>query len=168
MKYIATIDGQDFTIAIEGDDRVVVDDTPINIDFESIDGRSLFSLILNDTSHEVFVERREQRYFITVAGDRYEVQVEDARLKELRELAGAKREEFGDVKITAPMPGLVVDVVVEKGQRISTGDGVVILEAMKMENEIRTPSPGIVENIRVSAGQAVDQDDIMVELGPPE
>ena len=66
------------------------------------------------------------------------------------------------------MPGLVVFVFFKLVQHISAGDGVVILEAMKMENEIRTPGAGIVENVRVSPGQTVNQGDIMLELGPPE
>ena len=168
MKYIASIDDKDFAVEIEGEDQILLEGQPVNVDLEGIDGRSLFSLILDDVSHEIFVERRERRYFVTIAGDRYEVQVEDARLKELRELAGAKHEEAGEIQITAPMPGLVVDVIVKKDQHISAGDGVVILEAMKMENEIRTPGAGIVENVRVSPGQTVNQGDIMLELGPPE
>lgn len=168
MKYVATIDGQDFTIDIDRDGRITLNDTRVDIDLESIDGRSLFSLILNGTSYEVFVERQQDRYFVTIAGDRYQVQVEDARMRELRALSGAKHEEVGELQITAPMPGLVVAVIVEEGQRVSPGDGVVILEAMKMENEIRTSSAGIVEGIRVSAGQTVNQGDVMVELGPPE
>ncbi|MFQ5858160.1 MAG: biotin/lipoyl-containing protein, partial [Anaerolineae bacterium] len=139
MKYVATIDGQDFIIGIDRDGRVSVGDAAVDIDLESIDGRSLFSLILNGASYEVFVERHEDRYYVTIEGDRYEVQVEDERKKQLRELSGAKHEAAGELKISAPMPGLVVDVIVEEGQRVSAGDGVVILEAMKMENEIRTP-----------------------------
>lgn len=168
MKYIATIDSQDYTVDIDRDGRVTFEDTKVDLDLESIDGRSLFSLILNGTSYEVFVERREGRYFVTIAGDRYEVQVEDERMKRLRELGGAKHEEVGEVQITAPMPGLVVDVIVEEGQHLAAGDGVVILEAMKMENEIRTPRDGTVESIRVAAGQTVNQGDAMVEIGRPD
>lgn len=167
MKYIATIDGQDFSIDIDRDGRVSIGDRPVDIDLKSIDGRSLYSLILDGASYEVFVERHETRYYITIAGDRYEVLVEDERKKQLRELSGAKHEEIGELRISAPMPGLVVAVIVEEGQSVKTGDGVVILEAMKMENEIRAPSAGIVDSIRVSAGQTVNQGDIMVELGPP-
>ncbi|MFQ5340299.1 MAG: biotin/lipoyl-containing protein [Anaerolineae bacterium] len=168
MKYIATIDGQDFTIDIDRDERISLEGTPVSIDLESIDGRSLFSLILDRASYEVFTERHEGRYFVTIDGDRYEVRVEDERIKQLRELSGAKREEAGELRIAAPMPGLVVNVIVEEGQQVSVGDGVVILEAMKMENEIRAPSAGIVESIRVSAGQTVNQGDVMVELAPPQ
>lgn len=167
MKYIATIDGQDFTVDIDRDERISLANNPVDVDLESIDGRSLFSLILDRASYEVFVVRHEGRYLVTIAGDRYEVQVEDERIKQLRELSGAKHEEAGELRIAAPMPGLVVNVIVEEGQQVSAGDGVVILEAMKMENEIRAPSAGVVESIRVSAGQTVNQGDVMVELAPP-
>lgn len=167
MKYIATVDDQEFSIDIDRDDHVTLGGAVYDVDLESIDGRSLFSLILNGTSYEVFIERRARRYFIAIAGDRYEVQVEDERMKRLRERAGAKREEAGELTITAPMPGLVVDVIVEEGQYVSAGDGVVILEAMKMENEIRTPRDGIVERLRVSTGQTLNQGDVMMEIGAP-
>lgn len=167
MKYIATVDDQEFSIDVDRDKCISLDERAHDIDLESIDGRSLFSLILDGTSYEVFVERRERRYFITIAGDRYEVQVEDERLKQLRERAGAKHEEVGEFAIAAPMPGLVVDVAIEQGQHIAAGTGVVILEAMKMENEIRTPRDGIVKGVRVSAGQTVNQGDVMIEIGAP-
>jgi biotin carboxyl carrier protein len=168
MKYIATIDGQDFTIDIDRDGRVSLSDVLYDVDLQSIDGQSLFSLILNGISYEVFVERQARRYFVTIGGDRYEVQVDDERMKRLREQAGVKHEETGGVTIAAPMPGLVVDVVVDVGQCVSAGDGVVILEAMKMENEIRTPKDGVVESVRVAAGQTVNQGDVMIELRAPD
>jgi biotin carboxyl carrier protein len=165
MKYIATADGQEYEIRILPDGRIVADGEELSASLESIDGRALFSLIIDDASYEVFVERRDRVYFVTVAGDRYEVRVEDERMKLLRERAGAVQEEVREAAVKAPMPGLVVDVIVQEGQEVAAGDGVVILEAMKMENEIRSPQAGRVRSIRVSPGQTVNQGDTMLEIG---
>lgn len=164
VKYIATAGEQAYEIGVLQDGRIVADGEEVKLSLESIDGRSLFSLIMDGASYEVFVERHNKVYFVTIAGDRYEVVVEDERMKQLRERAGAVHEEVGESAIRAPMPGLVVGVAVEEGQRVTAGDGVVILEAMKMENEIRTPQDGLVRSVRVSAGQAVNQGDILVEV----
>lgn len=171
MKYIATADQQAYEIGILQDGRIVADGQELSLSLESIDGRALFSVIIDEASYEVFVERRNKVYFVTIAGDRYEVVVEDERMKQLRERAGAAREEVGESAIRAPMPGLVVEVGVKEGQRVAVGDGIVILEAMKMENEIRSPQDGVVRSVRVAAGQAVNQGDVMVEIAaavPPD
>jgi pyruvate carboxylase subunit B len=66
------------------------------------------------------------------------------------------------------MPGVVVDVLVEPGQVVRAGDGVAILEAMKMENEIRAPRDGVVHSVHVASGQAVSLDDVIAQIGAPE
>lgn len=168
MKYVATVEGQEYIVEIEHSHEVIVNGTHYDVDLESIDGTSFFSLLIGPRSYEVFVDRQRDVYYVLIEGDRYEVRVEDERLRQLRSMGSAKREEVGEATVTAPMPGLVVAVLVEEGQPVKTGDGVVILEAMKMENEIRAPRDGVVRSVRVSPGQTVNQDDVMVQLGPPE
>jgi len=168
MKYVATVEGQEYTVEIEHPHEVLVNGTPYAVDLESIDGTSFFSLLIGTRSYEVFVDRQKDVYYILIEGDRYEVLVEDERLRQLRALGGAKHEPVGEATVTAPMPGLVVAVLVEEGQPVKMGDGVVILEAMKMENEIRAPRDGVVKSVRVSPGQTVNQNEVMVQLGPPE
>ena len=167
MKYVATVEGQEYTVEIEHPHEVLVNGTPYAVDLASIDGTSFFSLLIGTRSYEVYVDRQKDVYYIMIEGDRYEVRVEDERLRQLRSLGGAKHEEAGEAAVVAPMPGLVVAVLVEEGQHVKLGDGVVILEAMKMENEIRAPRDGVVKSVRVSPGQTVNQNDVMVQLGPP-
>jgi biotin carboxyl carrier protein len=93
--------------------------------------------------------------------------VEDERLRR----AGARRQlvaEEGEAEVTSPMPGLVVAVLAEVGQAVQAGQGLLILEAMKMENEIRSPRTGVVEWVGVTPGQRVGQDELLVRVGPPE
>lgn len=70
----------------------------------------------------------------------------------------------GLVEVRAPMPGLVLSLGVEEGQIVATGDGLVVLEAMKMENELRAAAPGTVRSIHVVRGDAVGKNDLLVEI----
>ncbi len=168
MKYVATIDGQEYVLDLEHPGEVILDGTVYAVDLQGIDGESLYSLLIGTDSYEVFVQREGDVYYITVEGDRYEVRVEDERLRRLRRLSGAKEPAAGEATIVAPMPGLVVAVPVQEGQAVKAGDGVVVLEAMKMENEIRTPLDGVVKSVRVAPGQMVNQGDVMVQIGAAE
>jgi len=72
----------------------------------------------------------------------------------------------GDLPITAPIPGLVVKVLVEEGQMVALNEPLAILEAMKMENEIRAPREGIVKDISIEVGQSMEGNAQMMVLGP--
>ncbi|MGD8398708.1 MAG: biotin/lipoyl-binding protein [Anaerolineae bacterium] len=164
MKYIAMVDGQEHQIELE-EGGITLDGEPIAVDLESIDGGFHYSLLVGAASHEVFVERCGEVCFVTLSGQRYRVQVEDERDRQ----AGSRRatvEEAGEAEVTSPMPGMVVAVLVEAGQAVRAGEGLLILEAMKMENEIRAPRTGVIETVRVTPGQRVSQDDVLVRIGP--
>jgi biotin carboxyl carrier protein len=167
VKYIATTDGQEYCIELEEPGVVTVNGARHQVDLQSIDGGFHYSLLVGAASLEVFVERCDDLCFVTIEGQRYQVQVEDERLRQ----AGRRREavlELGEAEVTSPMPGLVVAVLVEAGQPIRAGEGLLILEAMKMENEIRAPRSGVVERVNVTPGQRVSRDDILVRIGAPE
>lgn len=163
MNYIATVDGQAYSIGLD-EDGITLDGTPVKVDLQSIDGGFHYSLLVGSASHEVFVERCEDVCFVTLGGQRYRVQVEDERDRQL----GKRRatvEEVGDAEVTSPMPGVVVAVLVNPGQEVRTGEGLLILEAMKMENEIRAQRTGVVEAVHVTPGQRVGQNDLLVRIG---
>ncbi|MGD2207050.1 MAG: biotin/lipoyl-binding protein [Anaerolineae bacterium] len=166
MKYVATVDGQEYHLGLE-EDGVTLDGAPVEVDLQSIDGGFHYSLLVGAASHEVFVERCEDVCFVTLGGQRYQVQVEDERARRLGERRAAVEatEGRGEAEVVSPMPGVVVAVLVEAGQEVRTGEGLLILEAMKMENEIRAPRTGVVEAVQVEAGQRVSLDDVFVRIG---
>jgi biotin carboxyl carrier protein len=168
MKYIATVDGHDLEIDVERHGEVVVDGVPRAVDLRLADGVSLFSLILDNESHELIVERREGTYYVLIEGDRYAVEVEDARLKQLKAKSGEKHEEHGLATVAAPMPGMVVKTLVTEGDEVAADGGLLILEAMKMENEIRAPRAGIVKALKVAAGATVNVGDVLAIIGDRE
>lgn len=117
----------------------------------------LYSLLLNGKSFEVLVEENRQNYAVTLRGEQYHVHVEDERSRRLN--MGRKGPEVpkGELTIRAPIPGLVVKILVREGEEINEDQPLVILEAMKMENEIRALRAGVVRKVEVSAGQRVEQ-----------
>jgi biotin carboxyl carrier protein len=164
MKYVATIGEQEFLIDINREGEVTVDGTLHEVDIQGVGGDCLYSLIVNGRSYDIFIEEHAEDYLVVMWGGLFEVKVEDERT---RRLAGLKRgpvAPVGEVLVKAPMPGVVVGVPVAEGQPIETGDIVVILESMKMQNEFRAPRAGVVHHVRVKAGDKVDQNQIMVTI----
>jgi biotin carboxyl carrier protein len=161
--YVTTVDGQDYRVGL-GEAGVTLDGAPVEVDLQSIDGGFHYSLLVGTASHEIFVERYRDVCFVTLGGQRYRVQVEDERTRRL----GTQRavmEEAGDAEVASPMPGVVIAVLVDVDQEVCTGEGLLILEAMKMENEIRAQRSGVVEAVHVTPGQRVSQDDVLVRIG---
>jgi biotin carboxyl carrier protein len=161
MKYIAETEDCSYLIEIDRSDEVVVDGTSHKVDLRSIDGEALYSIIIDGQSFEVFVDWSEGAYYVMLEGERHVVHVEDERLRTLARLGGRVQPEQGELPVKAPMPGLVVKLVAEPGTQVKAGDGLVILEAMKMENEIRAPRSGAIKAIRVSPGQTVNKDQVL-------
>jgi biotin carboxyl carrier protein len=166
VRYIATVDGQEYAIGLEPEGVVTLDGEPVDVDLQSIDGGFHYSLLVGAASHEVFVERCEGVCFVTIGAQRFRVQVEDEGARAAgRRLPAA--EEVGEAEVVSPMPGVVVAVLVKEGQEVHSGEGLLILEAMKMENEIRALRSGVVTAVPVTPGQRVSQDDVLVRIGTP-
>jgi biotin carboxyl carrier protein len=165
MKYVARVDGQEYRIGLDAEGVVTLDGEPVEVDLQSIDGGFHYSLLVGARSHEVFVERCEDVCFVTIGGLRYQIEVDDERVRPAGRQRPA-REETGEAEVASPMPGVVVAVLVKEGQTVQTGEGLLILEAMKMENEIRAPRAGTVVSVAVSAGQRVGREDLLLRIGP--
>lgn len=97
-------------------------------------------------------------------GALHEVRVEDERTRELRSRAPAPQRAGGSALLKAPMPGLVVRVAVHEGEVVAAGAGVLVLEAMKMENELKAPRAGVVKRLRVAPGETVEKGAVLLEL----
>jgi len=156
VKYFAAVNGQEYEIEIEND-QVLVNGESIDVDVSQIGVPELYSILLDGASYEVLVEEQRQEYAVTLAGQQFHVQVEDERTRRLN--AGRKGPLIpsGELVVKAPIPGLVVKVLVQEGDDIPEDHPLLILEAMKMENEIRSLRAGVVRSVDVSAGQRVEQ-----------
>src|SRR5439155_10901483 len=106
------------------------------------------------------------RWALGAAGERFEIEVQDDRSRQIEALTGQGRKVAAGGVVKAPMPGLVVRVEVSVGQVVEAGEGLVVVEAMKMENELRASHRAIVEQIHVSAGDRVEKGAPLVTLSP--
>jgi biotin carboxyl carrier protein len=163
MKYEVSVGEYKYMIEVNQEGQVTLDGQDVQVDFARI-GLGLCLLLVNHESFEGLVEQKEDVWQVLFRGDLYEVQVADERTQLMRARAGMAVPDTGELPIKAPMPGMVVSVLVEIGQEVAKGDNMVILESMKMENELKTPRAGKVERINVAKGDSVDQGQVLVVI----
>lgn len=157
MKYIATVEDKQFLVEVIDEKHVSVDGKVYEVDFESVSGQPVYSLIVDGKSHEAYVAQDDEHWQVLIRGRLYPILVEDEREKRLRSAAGGGVAETGEFLLRAPMPGLVVTILVEEGQPIQKGQVLLILESMKMQNELKSPRDGTMGRVRVKAGETVEQ-----------
>ncbi|HXF96382.1 MAG TPA: biotin/lipoyl-containing protein [Gemmatimonadales bacterium] len=169
MKYTVRVGTQTVEVEVAGT-RVLVDGEPLEAHLATVPGTPLHHLILDGACWTVATAPGEgPPRTVVAAGERFTVEVEDERSRRLQPLAGAgRRAPAGGVVVVAPMPGLVVRVEVSEGQRVEAGAGLVVMEAMKMENELRASRAGTVARVHVVAGQAVERGEPLVTLESSE
>lgn len=164
MKYIATIGEQSFEIEIHSGGEVLVDGEVLSADFQSVANQPVYSLLLNGQSYEASINPTDSGVQVLLRGQLLDVHVEDERQRRLRESSGGQVIQSGDIHLKAPMPGLVVAIPVEEGQEVSGGDNLIILESMKMQNELKAPRDGVISRLRVKAGDNVENNQVLLIL----
>jgi biotin carboxyl carrier protein len=115
-------------------------------------------------SHEGYAAQVEDHWQVLLHGRLFPITVEDEREKRLRSTAGGGVAETGEFHLRAPMPGLVVAIPVEEGQTVKRGQVLLILESMKMQNELKAPRDGTVGRVRVKGGETVEQKQILLSV----
>ncbi|TFH00686.1 MAG: biotin/lipoyl-binding protein [Calditrichales bacterium] len=131
-------------------------------------GNNRYSFICNGKSHLVHIIKENGISHVHMDGAYFKVRVEDERTRVLRQLVEKAAHATGEVVISAPIPGLITKLNVKSGAMIEQGEGVIILEAMKMENEIRAEISGKVLKIMVKEGDSVEKDQDLLIIGQPE
>jgi biotin carboxyl carrier protein len=158
MAFIARLGEKTYTVEIEevGKSlyRVAVDGSEFVVDGKKT-GLTNYSLICDNRSFEVDVDITEDEYRVLVDGRSYHIHLLDERRMRVGGLqAGIQLE--GRQNVSVPMPGKVIAVLVSEGDKVERGQGMVIVEAMKMENEVRCPIDGEVKEVRVKPGDALE------------
>lgn len=158
MRYITTIGDQEYTIEILDPRQVSLNGRLYDVDFQSISGQPVFSLLVNGSSYQPAVfPGDEDTLQVLMRGKLYVATVEDERERRLKSAGGAAAGVSGEYVLRAPMPGLIVKVPVSEGQDVKKGDVLVILESMKMQNELKTPRDGKVTRVLAKPGDSVEQ-----------
>jgi biotin carboxyl carrier protein len=165
MKYITTIDETQYEVEILNSRQVSVNGKIYDVDFQSISGQPIFSLLVDGGSYQAHVYPGEEETLqVLMRGTLYTALIEDEREKRLRAAAGGGVSGSGEFILKAPMPGLIVKVPVNEGDQVKKGQVLVILESMKMQNELKSPRDGKVTRVQVKAGDSVEQRQSMVSV----
>ena len=165
MRYFVTIGERTFEIELR-EQHIVVDGVVMTAELEHVAGTLLRRLSLNGGSHRVVALPGEGRgaWELHLDGERVHADVVDERTRTIRAMTARSSGPVGPKPVRAPMPGMVVRVEVEPGQQVRAGQGVIIIEAMKMENELKADAAGIVSRILVAPGTAVEKGAALVEF----
>ena len=167
MKFFVNIEGKGVEIEVErgeGGLAVTLDGKTLHADLVRIGTSPVYSLTLGGRSYEFSAHRRNGSYEIVLDGEPYSAGVLDERAMLIAEATGGPGDAEGGESVVAPMPGVVVGVSVEEGAAVEPGQGVVTLEAMKMENELKCETGGLVKKVRVAVGQGVSQGEVLVVI----
>lgn len=166
MKYIVEIDGERVTVELTGGYAVRVGERVLQARLTEVEGTPVSLLVVGDQVHRVIARRGDARGCYTIALDSRTLAAEalDERARAIRDLSAARAAAVGPSPLIAPMPGLIVRVDVGPGDEVAGGQGLVVMEAMKMENELRAPAPGVVRAVHAVAGTAVEKGALLVEF----
>ncbi len=164
MKYIVSVAGREIEVEVDGD-LVTVGGSTRTASLRAIPGTPVRQLLIEGRP-TVLTMRSAGRgqWSLGLGGDRWEAEVVDERTRHIRSLTAGAERQRGPAILRAPMPGLVVRILVEAGQEVEVGAGLVVLEAMKMENELRATAAGTVGAVRAQPGEAVEKGQVLVEF----
>jgi biotin carboxyl carrier protein len=163
MRFVATIGGEEVAVEVTGAGgryRLRVGEQVWDVDARRTPPGS-YSLLIDGTVHVADVAEQDGVSVVDVGGERHEVRVEEATRHVIRTRGGAGGGRGGQT-LTAPLPGRVTHVAVRAGDEVKPGDPLLVIEAMKMENEFRAAAGGTVAEVRVAPGQAVNAGDVLV------
>ena len=161
MLYEVTIDDQTYQLELvrsEGGWRCRLDGKDIPVD-GVLARRDVLSLLIDRKAYEIKRERTPTGLYLSLGSARYAAEVRDPRSLGSRKLRGGEDE--GLKKLIAPMPGKVVRVLLRENAEVELGQGVLVVEAMKMQNEVQSPKKGVVQKILADVGAAVNAGDVL-------
>lgn len=166
MKYIVDVNGERVAVDVNVN-QVEIDGEYFDAGLTSVAGTPIRLVRLGEHLHRIVARRGETRgkWVLDIDGVRVQAEALDERMRVIRDLTAAASGPAGPAPVVAPMPGLVVRVTVAVGDEVSAGQGLVMIEAMKMENELRASAAGVVTAVHAVPGEAVEKGTVLVELG---
>lgn len=191
MRYVAQVGDRELTIGLDDDGEqrhALLGERALTVDWQTLQPGTLaalassegkqvgaFALITGQQAHEVFIRQlpgeaedaSAQIFEVSIGGQLFRVRLQDERTRALAGLVG-ERKATTDATIRAPMPGLVSNVLTAQDSHVEQGATVVVLEAMKMENDLMAPRSGVVKQLLVAKGQTVNQGDTLAVIGDPD
>ncbi len=163
--FTARIEGQEYTVEHAEDGHIFVNGSLVDV--ARIFAGDTHHLRIGTRSYDVSSLRKQEEdgnYHLLLNGMSLTVELDDERAALLKSFGGEKSTKVHSAILRSPMPGKISRLLVQEGELIEAGQGVLILEAMKMENEIKSPAAGIVKAVRVSESDAVEKNAILIEI----
>lgn len=165
MKYVVTV-GDARVVVDLGPEGASVDGAACSVQLAEIEGTPVRLVTVGDRVHRIVVRKRHARgrYALWLDGFAMEAEALDERTRAIRDLTAQHEVHAGPPPIVAPMPGLIVRVTIQPGDSVHPGQGLVVMEAMKMENELRAHGAGKVRAVLVQPGTAVEKGALLIEF----
>jgi biotin carboxyl carrier protein len=163
VKYFARVGANEYEIEMD-QGQIFVNGEAVQVDLLQVGVPELYSVLFAGRSYDMLVQVERFNYTVTFRGEQFLVQVEDERSRKLNSGRRAPVLPQGELAVKAPISGLIVKVLVEPGMLVEDQQALVILEAMKMENEIRSLRRGVVKSVAVGAGDRVEQNQPLLVL----
>jgi pyruvate carboxylase subunit B len=164
VKYIVTVAGREVEVEVDGE-LVTIGGRVVPVSLGRVPGTPLRQLLVDGRPETLAMQPAGRgRWAVGLRGEQWEIEVVDERTRHIQSLTGGADRQRGAGALRAPMPGLVVRVLVEPGQAVARGEGVVVLEAMKMENELKAAADGTVKAVRIGTGEPVEKGQVLVEF----
>ena len=165
MKYFVKVGDDEVEVLLDGD-TATVNGQSYQASLSSVDGTPVSVLRLGDEVRRIVSRAGDShgRNTLWLDGFRFETEALDERARTIRELTTAAAGASGPAPVVAPMPGMIVRISAQVGDQVQPGQGLVVMEAMKMENELRATTAGTVRAVLVQPGTAVEKGAILLEL----
>lgn len=165
MKYIVELNDSRHTVDVEGT-QATIEGIKAHAELGVSNGTPTRLMRIGDRVVRVTGRRGDRRglYHLEIDGYKYTVDAIDERTRAIRDMTAKAAGAAGPAPLKAPMPGLIVRVNVKVGDEVAAGQGMVVMEAMKMENELRATAAGVVKAVLIEPGKAVEKGAILVEL----
>lgn len=162
-NYHVSIAGREIVVALKQDGSPMLDGKPREIHIKQID-ENIFSVLIDNTSVRVVTQQAGHAYHVFSGSAQLDVLVNSERAKLLRQYSTPADSMREKLEVHAPMPALVVKIEVAVGDEVTPGQGLIVLEAMKMENEIKAHQGGRVKEIFVGKGKPVEKGELLILL----
>ena len=165
MRYFVSVGSRTFEVDVQGE-RVTVGGKALAVELLAIAGTALHRLSVDGRSHRLVAEKGAAagEWDLHVDGYRIAAEVVDERTRAIRAMTGRSDGPRGPKAVKAPMPGMIMRIDVAVGDQVKAGQGVLIIEAMKMENELKAEAAGMVSKIAVTPGTAVEKGAVLIEF----
>lgn len=160
-EFVVTIDHVKYDISTDHFQKVILDNSKYKIEITQLSEHTFKVNLNNKVFHITTHELENNKYSFLVDGHYFESNVKTKLEEKVSLLLANSDQNDSSLKIKSPMPGLIVKLYKKVGAKVKIGDPVILLEAMKMENDILSPSDGIISEIRINKGSSVDKDQIL-------